>query len=177
MTTPAEDPLDAPTAALAAAVLEVARHVEGESLPRPRWFALARTADLLAASPSLASLLGDDGSSSDPLALAPIEMDEADGAPGGDGPSDPLEGLRGISWPSMAAGGALACDLAPEAWDVRGQAGALASGATLRVVIAAQADGLTWSALRQPEGEGYVMGAALVPDLTTALAQTVQELA
>src|SRR5699024_1296447 len=50
MTTPAPDPLDAPTAALAAAVLEVARHVEEGPLPSPRLFALARSAELVAAS-------------------------------------------------------------------------------------------------------------------------------
>lgn len=55
MTTPSPDPtdpLDAPTAALAAAVLEVSRHVETEALPRPRWYALARQAELLADSPA-----------------------------------------------------------------------------------------------------------------------------
>jgi hypothetical protein len=47
MTTPAQDPLDAPTAALAAAVLEVARHVEAGPLPAPRLFALARSTELI----------------------------------------------------------------------------------------------------------------------------------
>lgn len=61
MTTASPDPLDAPTAALAAAVLEVARHVEDGPLPAPRLFALARSAELMAASPSLASLLGAEG--------------------------------------------------------------------------------------------------------------------
>src|SRR5699024_3054486 len=58
MTTASPDPLDAPTAALAAAVLEVARHADARPLPAPRLFALARSAELMAASPSLAALLG-----------------------------------------------------------------------------------------------------------------------
>src|SRR5690625_7878044 len=60
MTTPDTDPLDAPTAALAAAILEVSRHVDSESFPAPRWFALARSSELLASQPGLAALLGDD---------------------------------------------------------------------------------------------------------------------
>lgn len=184
MTTPSPDPtdpLDAPTAALAAAVLEVSRHVETEALPRPRWFALARQAELLADSPGLASLLGIEGeAATDLLSLTPIELDESTGAPGADGPADPLRALAGMTWPAgLAAGGALACDLAPEAWDLRDGAGAedLPAGGVLRVVAAAMADGTTWTAVRRPGGEGYVLGAALVPDLVSALAETVAELA
>lgn len=176
-----EDPLDAPTAALAAAVLEVARHVGEDPLPAPRWFALARVADLLAASPSLASLLGAEETAAgegatDEHALTPIELDDVD-SPDRAAPTDPLDGLAAISWPDLAAGGALACDLPADAWAVREDAGAqeLPRGGALRVVVAALADGTTWSAVRRPDGEGFVLGAALLPDLGRALVQTLRE--
>lgn len=178
MTTPAHgpadaaDPLDAPTAALAAAVLEVARHVEDGPLGRPRWFALAREAELVAGSPALASLLGS-GPDRDDLSLTPVELDESTGAPGPDGPADPLEALAGIAWPELATGGALAADLAPRAWELRDGVADGAPEGTLRVVVAALADGTTWCAVRRPGEDGYVLGAGLVPSLTAALQETV----
>lgn len=174
MTTPAPDPLDAPTAALAAAVLEVARHVEGRPLTAPRVFALARSAELMAASPSLAALLGaeDDGTGpSDALHLTPIDLD--DGSPGA---TDPLAVLESAQWPDLAAGGAIACDLAPAAWTVRddGVGGQLPGGLALRVVVAALADGTTWSAVHRGAEDGYVLGAALLPEISRALVKTLQ---
>ena len=173
MTTPAPDPLDAPTAALAAAVLEVARHVEGGDLPSPRLFALARSAELMTVSPSLAALLGADGDGTgapDDLHLTPIDLE--DGSPVD---PDPLAALESIQWPDLAAGGAIVCDLAPSAWSVREGAGAgdLPSGSALRVVAAALSDGTTWSAVHRGDEEGYVLGAALLPDITRALVQTL----
>ena len=173
MTTPAPDPLDAPTAALAVAVLEVARHVEGADLTGPRLFALARSADLMEASPSLASLLGVDGDGAgapDALHLTPIDLDDGSAVD-----PDPLAALESVQWPDLAAGGAIVCDLAPSAWSVREGTGArdLPSGGALRVVVAALADGATWSALHRGDEEGYVLGAALLPEITQALVQTL----
>lgn len=183
MTTPAQDPLDAPTAALAAAVLEVARHVEDGPLPAPRLFALARSAELIAASPALAALLGAEGEGAnahDDLHLTPIDLDEgaAPSGPSG-GQEDPLAALEKVQWPDLAAGGAIACDLAPSAWSVRDEeesegGAALPSGRALRVVVAALGDGTTWSAVHRGGEDGYVLGAALLPEISEALVQTLQ---
>jgi hypothetical protein len=175
MTTPDMDPLDAPTGALAAAVLEVARHVEGTALPAPRLFALARSAELTASAPGLAALLGvagEDGAAPDELHLTPIDLDDGS-APAA---QDPLAALQVVQWPDLAAGGAIACDLAPSAWALREDDGAasLPAGTPLRVVVAALGDGTTWSALHRGDEEGYVLGAALLPDISAALLQTLQ---
>lgn len=180
MTTPAPDPLDAPTAALAAAVLEVARHVEGGPLSAPRLFALARSTELMASSPSLAALLGaddgtDDGTVHDDLHLTPIDLDD-----GSARAADPLAVLESAQWPDLATGGAIACDLAPEAWTIRDEEEpSLAgqprpNGRSLRVIVAALSDGTTWSAVDRGDEDGYVLGAALVPGISQALAQTLQ---
>ncbi|GAA1483382.1 PPA1309 family protein [Brachybacterium fresconis] len=185
MTTPDTDPLDAPTAALAAAVLEVARHLEGEALDAPRLFALARSAELMATSPSLAALLGTDGSGDrdvDDLHLTPIDLDDGSDADGSVGGDDPLDALQRVQWPDLAAGGAIACDLAPTSWSVRAEDGssepadgsALPEGRALRVVVAALADGTTWSAVHRGTEHGYVLGAALLPDISAALLETLQ---
>ncbi|MGY5764935.1 PPA1309 family protein [Brachybacterium sp. DNPG3] len=179
MTTPDQDPLDPATAALAAGVLDICRHVDDAPLRAPRWFALARSSALLASSPALASLLGgEDAPAADDLELTPIELDESTGAPASAlGASDPLDGLSRILWPDLAAGGALACDLAPDRWSLRDGTDdrALPADRPLRIVVGALADGTTWSALRRADGDGYVLGAALVPALTSALLQTLQE--
>lgn len=180
MTTPDLDPLDAPTAALAAAVLEVARHVEDAPLPIPRLFALARSAELMAASPSLAALLGTEGEEvtvQDSLHLTPIDLDDgASSADDSPAASDPLARLESVQWPDLAAGGAIACDLAPSAWSLRDEAGEmdLPSDRALRVVVAALGDGTTWSAVHRGDENGYVLGAALLPDISHALLQTLR---
>ncbi|MEE1617052.1 PPA1309 family protein [Brachybacterium sp. J153] len=170
MTIPAQDPLDAPTAALAASVLEIARHVGEGDLPAPRLFALARSAELMAASPSLAALLGiGQETAPDPLHLTPIDLDDGTA----DQPTDPLAALEQVQWPDLAAGGALAGDLAPSAVELRGSEATDARPlGKLRVVVAALADGTTWSAVDRGDGRGYALGAALLPDITTALQQT-----
>jgi len=170
MTTPAQDPLDAPTAALAAAVLEVARHVEDGPLAAPRLFALARSAELMTASPSLAALLGADGETSrDELHLTPIDLDDGTATA-----KDPLAALERAQWPDLAAGGAIACDLAPAAWTVRedGADGKLPADRPLRVVVGALEDGTTWSAVHHGGEDGYVLGTALLPEIAQALVQT-----
>lgn len=183
MTTPDADPLDPPTAALAAAILEVSRHVDSEPLPAPRWFALARSSELLTSQPGLAAVLGEQTAqlvTTDELHLTPIELDTGDvpthtgSVPGS---ADPLAALEYMVWPDLAAGGALACDLSPGLWRLREGVGVedLPAGQTLRVVVGALADGTGWSAVRHPGAEGYVLGAALLPDLTSALIQTLQQ--
>lgn len=174
MTTASPDPLDAPTAALAAAVLEVARHVEDGPLPVPRLFALARSAELMAASPSLAALLGAEGEGAetpDDLHLTPIDLDD-----GTSTAADPLTVLESAQWPDLAAGGAIACDLAPAAWTVRDDEadGRLPSDRPLRVVVAALENGTTWSAVHHGGEDGYVLGTALLPEISHALVQTLQ---
>ncbi|WP_394214109.1 PPA1309 family protein [Brachybacterium vulturis] len=172
MTTASPDPLDAPTAALAAAVLEVARHVEDGPLPAPRLFALARSAELMAASPSLAALLGaDGGDAQDALHLTPIDLEDGTAAA-----ADPLAALESAQWPDLAAGGAIACDLAPAAWTVRDDQGdrQLPAERSLRVVVAALEDGTTWSAVHHGDEDGYVLGVALLPEISQALVQTLQ---
>lgn len=186
MTNASPDPLDAPTAALAAAVLEIARHVEADQLTAPRWFALARSAELLAQQPGLAALLGEDASAqmaADDLQLLSIELEDGAFA----GISDPLQALEQVQWPDLAAGGLVACDLAPQQWAVRTSDDATASAGAgsptsaptaessrLRIVVGALEDGTTWSALRRAGEDQYTLGAALLPDLTAALLESLQ---
>jgi hypothetical protein len=183
MTTSAEDPLDAPTAALAAAVLEIARHVS-EDLAGTRLFALARSAELLATAPGLAAvLLGEDARTAAPdeLHLTPVEWDLPPEA-GTGAPStmwdDPLSVLEYVQWPDapLAAGAGVACRLAASSWEVREGVGAqeMPLGEELLVVVAALADGTTWSAVQRGDEGGYVLGAALVPGLAAALQQTLE---
>ncbi|WP_114855370.1 PPA1309 family protein [Brachybacterium sp. YJGR34] len=179
MTTPAPDPLDAPTAALAAAVLEVARHLEDTPLAAPQLFALARSAELLAASPALAAMLGaetEGAATGDDLHLTPIDLGEASESGADVAVDDPLVALETVQWPDLAAGGAVACDLPASAWSVRDDdpAAGLPTGQPLRVVVAALADGTTWSAVHRGGEDGYVLGAALLPDISAALVETLQ---
>jgi hypothetical protein len=51
---------------------------------------------------------------------------------------------------------------------------ALPSGRALRVVVAALTDGTTWSAVHRGDEDGYVLGAALLPEISEALVQTLQ---
>ncbi|GAB2546153.1 PPA1309 family protein [Brachybacterium huguangmaarense] len=177
---PSED-LDAPTAGLAAAVLEVARHVGDEPLPAPRWFALAPTAALIAAQPAFASLLDPaevESARENPSHLTPIEIDaEAPtrtlGTTGG--AHDPLAVLEHVAWPDIAAGAALVCDLAavaPAAGSEHRAADRLGDG-PVRAVVASRTDGTTWSALRGRGRRDWALGPRLVPDLADALAASI----
>lgn len=182
MTTPDTDPLDAPTAALAAAVLDISRHIEGAPLTAPRLYALARSAELMAASPALAGLLGvgaDGTGAPDDLHLTPIDLD--DGAADqidGSAPQDPLAALQVVQWPDLADGGAIACELSPSTWALHenDSRATIPTDRALRVVVAALPDGTTWSAVHRGDKNGYVLGAALLPDVATALVQTLQPL-
>lgn len=175
------DPLDAPTAALAAAVLEIARHVEGEQLASPRWFALVNAAQLLAQQPALAAVLGEESAAvmaGDDLQLMSIELDEI----AGQSSMDPLHALEQVQWPDVATGAVLAGDLSSDQWALRTSeddpspsAPTVADGTgTLRIVVGALEDGTTWSALRRAGEQQYTLGAALLPALTDALLESLQ---
>lgn len=137
------DALDPATAALAAAVLEIDRHLkDAPPSSAPRWFTLARTSRMLAQHPGTASLLGLAAESSgcvDRLHLTSVEMDHR--APSADLPS----GLAALSWPDFADGGAVVLDLAPEQWRALGShdAPTQAGHQGVRVIVAADGDGPT----------------------------------
>lgn len=170
------DGLDAPTAALAAAVLEVSRHVQAAPLPSPRWFALVDTGDLIRTQPSFGALLDDatrDAAETDPFHLTSIEIDDAPSVP------DPLRALAEIAWPDLAIGGVVACDLAavhltegssPQARERLGDG-------TVRAVVAARTGGrtATWCAVRGSGRRDYALGPRLVPDLADALVESLGE--
>ena len=145
---PAADPLDPPTAALGAAVVELARHVQEDDLAPVRWFALMRSALLLAQSPSMAQLLGEDLSRSvadDPLHLTSVEIESASAS------GDPLRSLEQLSWPSGIAGLAAAFRLGPQQWaqrtaeDGAGSSPGPAAGASdLQAIVAVLEDGTSF---------------------------------
>ncbi len=170
------DALDAPTAALAAAVLEVARHVGDAPLAAPRWFALVDTGALIRSQPSFGALLDDasrEAAEADPHHLTPIEIDDAPAV------HDPLHALAEVVWPDIAVGGVVACDLDA----VRVTEGSseqarerLGDGA-VRTVVAARTgrDAGTWCAVRGRGRRDYALGTHLVPDLADALAESLGE--
>lgn len=177
--TPATDSsgdLDAPTAALAASALEMLRHVQDtHGAPYARWFALARTSDLLSNNPGIAALLGvgeaTDGEdapdvSSDPLHLTPIEMDDLPRH------HDPLAQLADIRWPGFCDGGAVVIDIDADKW--RSASQILTSdvdGSNVRVVVAVDSSGATWSILSPQDSTHMRMGAVLLPDISDALVE------
>ena len=183
MTTPETDPLDAPTAALAAAVLEISRHVDGQPLTVPRLYALARSAELMSASPSLAALLGVEGEGAEALDELHLDPDRSrrrllgGRRHGRRGRSVGRPRCRSCSGPISPPGLLIACELAPSAWSswrTEDTEADLSTGRALRVVVAALADGTTWSAVHRGDENGYVLGAALLPDISAALLQTLQ---
>src|SRR5699024_3603876 len=106
------------------------------------------------------------------LHLTPIDLDDGTATA-----VDPLSALASVQWPDLAAGGAIACDLAPTAWTVREEAGGrhLDAGRRLRVVVAALATGTSWSAVQRGAEHVTVLGAALLPEISSALIQTLTE--
>lgn len=167
--------LDARTAALAALVLDVGRHVGPEALDAPRWFALVDTADLLRTQPAFAAVIDDAGreaAAGDPHHLTAIELEDRPSDP------DPLGGLAEVAWPDIASGGAVACDL-PDVRPANGSADAararLGSGA-VRAVVAARADGSTWCSVSGRGRRDQALGPRLLPELADALAQSVEGL-
>lgn len=168
---PADD-LDPRTAGLAAAVLEVGRHVGPEPLAAPRWFALVGTAAMLRSQPAFAVLLDDatrEAAEADPHHLTPIELDDV---PAG---TDPLEALGSVAWPDIASGAAVVCDLASvRAADGSADAARSRLGAgPVRAAVAARADGSTWCSVRGAGRRDQSLGPRLLPDLADALAQSI----
>jgi len=137
------------TDALVAALIEVERHVGRYGWDQPaRLFALVRTAELIAAEPSLADQLtgAPDGYSS---------IEQEDFTPG----DDLAETLAGIAWPDAAA---LAVANHPRKLD-------------LRVVVGVGRDGSSHGLARVRGEDGDLLaGADLVPALAAALAHTLE---
>ena len=165
---PAADQLDAPTAALAAAVLDIARHVDTDDHGgAPRWFALVGTDELMSQQPAFAALLDETtraAAQGDPEHLTPIETES------GASSSDPLDSLAEVAWPDIARGGAAACrleriDADPE---TRARLRAEIGDGPLRAVVAVTAAGRTWSLLSGGRGR-TLLGPRLVPQLVDAL--------
>ncbi|PWH04950.1 hypothetical protein DEO23_15565 [Brachybacterium endophyticum] len=179
---PADD-LDPAQAALAAALLEVLRHVEedAEELTQVRWFALLRSAQLLAEQPSLAAVLGDDVALSlaqDSQHLTSVELEAPPAT------ADPLESLSSLEWPEGIAGLAGCFDLSPAQREERspltgadGSAPASAStdGQRMRAAVAALEDGTVFCAVRRGDEEQVALGVRLLPDVTEAIRQAVTE--
>lgn len=164
--------LDAPAAALAAAVLDVVRHLDGDPLHSARFFALVQSGALLEQLPSFALSLDDATLASaraDTLHLTPVELDDVPED------ADPGAGLAEIAWPDVATGGAIAVELTAVTWaeeSAQAVADRLGSGAP-RAVVAAMADGRTWCAVRGAGRTDLVLGPRVVPELVDALAASV----
>lgn len=171
---PEQDPLDDAQAALAAAVLEMFRYVGTDALPRPRCFALVATGAMLRDQPAFAQLLDEatiEAAESDPHHVTAIEVEAGE-------ESDPVQALARMTWPTDVAGAAIVCDLSSEHWmsgpSAPGAAERIGDGA-LRAVTAALVEGTTWSAVRGDQHEDLLMGASLLPDITDALASSLEE--
>jgi hypothetical protein len=164
------------TDALVAALIEVERHVGRYGWDQPaRLFALVRTAELIAAEPSLADQLtgAPDGYSS---------IEQEDFTPG----DDLAETLAGIAWPDAVAGCVLALERAFLPSDAEGElpadpdAAALAVAnhprkLDLRVVVGVGRDGSSHGLARVRGEDGDLLaGADLVPALAAALAHTLE---
>ena len=136
----ADAELDSATAGLAAAVLEIARHVEdspaesASATAHPRFFALVSTAQMLEAQPALASVLGEDAATmlaSDPHHLTSVELEpQATAATEASAPTDPLQALEQVAWPQPSSGGAMVCDLAADHWSIAADNAASATSST-----------------------------------------------
>jgi hypothetical protein len=171
--------LDPRSAALAAAVLEVARFLGEDPQDHVRWFALLGSAELLAQQPSLAALLGPEAAATmaaDDLHLTSIELEDAPEL------ADPLDALAQLSWPADAQGLAAAFVLPAGSWTpaTRGADGAPGSDRDhttdqdLRAVVAVTSDGTRFSAVARPGQPALAVGANLIPALADALASALE---
>lgn len=164
------------TDAMVAALIEVERHVGRYGWDQPaRLFALVRTAELIAAEPSLADQLtgATDGYSS---------IEQEDFRPG----DDLAETLGGIAWPDTVSGCVLALERAFLPADAEGElpldpdAAVLAVAnhprkLDLRVVVGVTRDGASHGLARVRGEDGDLLaGADLVPALAAALAHTLE---
>ncbi|GAA2034020.1 PPA1309 family protein [Pseudokineococcus marinus] len=172
-----------PLAALERAALEVERHaaVAGWDAP-PRVFALVRTADAVAADPSLADVLPAEvvaEALGDPDHLTSVEQEELPEAEG-------LEELLGrIGWPPAVAGAAVVVErvvVPPSVELPEDPAAALEAVRShperqdVRIAVAVLRDGSTGSAVRrrlEDDDLRVVVGEDLVPGLSAALRATL----
>lgn len=165
------DDLDPAQAALAGALLEVLRHLEQPALERVHWFALLRSAQLLAEQPDLAALLGDDVALSlaqDSRHLTPVELDDVPAD------SDPLSSLSALAWPEGITGLAVCFDLSAAQREERTPEETLLAGAgSMRAAVAALEDGTVFCALRREGHKEVTLGAQLLPDVVAAIREAV----
>lgn len=162
---------------LIAALLEVERHVGRLGWDQPaRLFSLVRTADLLAAEPSLAEHLA----GAMPDGYSSIEQEDFHSG------SDLGETLARIAWPPSVAGCVLALErvFLPSSVEVAlpddpDAAAELVAGhpqrMDLRVVVGATRDGQRHAVARVRGEDGDILsGPDLVPALADALAHTLE---
>jgi hypothetical protein len=171
--------------ALATAVLEIEAHVAGGGWDQPaRLYALVDTAQLVAAEPALASLMGLDGAANDG-SLTPIEQDQL--------ASDERleEVLQTIAWPAEVIGCAAVVErlvLPPDADAAIPEDPSVAeefarehpARQEVRIVAGVTRAGATYCALRlraHDDDQSVVGGADLVPQLLQLLGATLEETA
>lgn len=174
-----------PLAPLERTALEVERHVAtaGWDAP-PRVFALVRTAEAVAADPSLADLLPADvvaEAVGDPDHLTSVEQEEL---PDSDGLEDML---ARIGWPPAVAGAAVVVErvvvpptveLPEDPAQALAVVGSHPDRREVRIAVAVLRDGTTGSAVRQRVEDDdlrVVVGEDLVPGLSAALRATLAE--
>jgi hypothetical protein len=169
--------------ALATAVLEIESHVAADGWDQPaRLYALVDTAQLVAAEPALASLMGLDEAANDG-SLTPIEQDQL-------GAEESLEEvLQTTAWPAGVAGCAAVVErlvLPPQAdADIPEDPAAAEEFARehperqeVRIVAGVTRAGSTYCALRlrsHDDDQSVVGGADLVPQLLQLLGATLEE--
>lgn len=162
--------------ALTAALIEVERHVGRSGWDQPaRLFALVRTAELIAAEPTLAQQLSQSPSDG----YTSIEQEEFVAG------QDLAETLAGIAWPPAVAGCVLALERAflPAAAELELPADPAAAAKLvaehparleLRVVVGVTRDGEQHGVARiRSAAQELIGGADLVPALALALSRTL----
>lgn len=170
------DPSQATNEALAAALVEVERHVGASGWDQPsRLFALVRTQNLVDAEPHLASQL----TVTAPDALSSIEQE------GFHAGEDLVRTLAGIVWPPTVDGCALACERAflpaGQESDIPADPAAAMDYVShhparldIRIVAGVLRTGERFSVGRLASNPDDLLGAAdLTPQLTDALAATL----
>ena len=168
--------------ALAAAVLELETHAAESGWDQPaRLYALVDTAELIAAEPALAAVMGLDADAAQAAGLTPIEQEPLAG--------ELEEQLTSIAWPADVAGCAAVVErlvLPPEAdMAIPDDPAAAAEYARthpdrqeVRIVAGATRAGATYCALRlrsHDDAASVVGGAELVPALLDLLRATLEE--
>lgn len=173
--------LDEATAALAASLMEVERHVAAAGWEdAPRLFALVPTVELQAAEPGWAAQSGQDT----PLApghLSAIEQDEFDAG------TDLAAALARVAWPATVAGCAvslvnsfLPAEAEAAVPDDPEQAQAYVAGhpdrQDVRVVVGVMRGGQHWSVARlASHPEDLLGGPGIMPGIDRLLTQTLAE--